>query len=69
MLYECDYYVKGSNGKKFFTGDKVRIYKKDAWQFYGTITRITSRGFYADTGKKADSYFRPYELTELEEAE
>ena len=69
MTYECNYYVKGSDGKKFFIGDKININLEGATFHEVTITRITSRGFYADTGKKADSYFRPYELSRIEKVE
>lgn len=65
MKYSCGNYIESNNGNKFFKGDKIRICKEGAWQFYGTITHITSRGIYLDVGNKADKYFRADEIDEI----
>ncbi|MDT8715462.1 hypothetical protein IAI10_02165 [Clostridium sp. 19966] len=66
MSYSCENYVKDENGTKFFIGDKVRVYRKGEWQFYGTITLITGKGIYVACGGKRDKYLRADILDEIE---
>lgn len=63
---KTEYCIKGEDGSIFFKGDEVFVYPTNGGGCVGTISHITVRGMYLDTGGKKDLYYRADEIDRMD---